>query len=28
VRDGIEYALLNGNDDLEIVGESYYQENL
>ena len=28
VRDGIEVALLDGNDDLEVVGESYYQENL
>jgi hypothetical protein len=28
VRDGIEVAVLDGNDDLEVVGESYYQENL
>jgi hypothetical protein len=28
VRDGIEVALLDGNDDLEVVGESHYQENL
>jgi hypothetical protein len=28
VRDGIEDALLDGTDDLEVVGESYYQENL
>jgi hypothetical protein len=28
VRDGIEVALLDGNDDLDVVGESYYQENL
>jgi hypothetical protein len=28
VRDGIEVALLDGSDDLEVVGESYYQENL
>jgi HIRAN domain len=28
VRDGIEVALLDGNDDLEVVGESDYQKNL
>jgi len=28
VRDGIEFVLLDGNDDLDVVGESYYQENL
>lgn len=28
VRDGIEVALLDGNDDLDVVDESYYQENL
>ena len=28
VRDGIEVALLAGHDDLDVVGESYYQENL
>ena len=28
MRDGGEIALLDGSDDLEVVGESYYQENL
>jgi hypothetical protein len=28
VRDGIEVALLDGHDDLDVVGESYCQENL
>lgn len=28
MRDGMEVTLLDGNDDLEVVGESYYQENL
>lgn len=28
MRDGIEVSLLEGNEDLEVVGESYYQENL
>lgn len=28
IRDGVEIALLVGSDDLEVVGESYYQENL
>ena len=28
IRDGVEIALLDGSDDLEVVGESYYQENL
>jgi hypothetical protein len=28
MRDGIEASLLDGNEDLEVVGESYYQENL
>ena len=27
-QDGIEVTLLDGNEDLEVVGESYYQENL
>lgn len=26
MRDGMEVTLLDGNDDLEVVGESYYQE--
>jgi len=26
--DGIEMALFDGSEDLEVVGESYYQENL
>jgi hypothetical protein len=28
VRDGIEAMVLGGNEDLEVVGESYCQENL
>ena len=28
IRDGVEIALFDGSDDLEVVGESYYQENL
>ena len=28
MRDGIKVTLLDGNEDLEVVGESYYQENL
>ena len=28
MRDGAEIALFGGGDDLEVVGESYYQENL
>jgi HIRAN domain len=28
MRDGAEMALFEGSDDLEVVGESYYQENL
>ncbi len=28
MRDGAETALFDGSDDLEVVGESYYQENL
>jgi hypothetical protein len=28
VRDGIQAMLLGGNEDLEVVGESHYQENL
>jgi hypothetical protein len=28
MRDGVEVTLLDGNEDLEVVGESYYQENL
>jgi hypothetical protein len=28
MRDGIEVTLLDGNEDLEVVGESFYQENL
>jgi hypothetical protein len=28
IRDGAEMALFDGSDDLEVVGESYYQENL
>jgi hypothetical protein len=28
MRDGIQVTLLEGDEDLEVVGESYYQENL
>jgi hypothetical protein len=28
MRDGDEITLLGGSDDLEVVAESYYQENL
>ena len=28
VRDGIQAVLLGGNEDLKVVGESHYQENL
>jgi hypothetical protein len=28
MRDGIEFALLNGSNYLAVVGEGYYQENL
>ena len=28
MQDGAETALFDGSDDLEVVGESYYQENL
>jgi hypothetical protein len=28
IRDGVEIALFDGSEDLEVVGESYYQENL
>jgi hypothetical protein len=28
MRDGAEMALFDGSDDLEVVGESYYQESL
>jgi hypothetical protein len=28
MRDDVEIALFGGTEDLEVVGESYYQENL
>lgn len=28
MRDGIEAVVLDGDEDLEVVGESFYQENL
>jgi hypothetical protein len=28
MQDGTQVALLDGSDDLEVVGESYYQDNL
>jgi hypothetical protein len=28
IQDGVEIGLFDGRDDLEVVGESYYQENL
>lgn len=28
MRDGLQVALLDGREDLEVVGESYYQDNL